>query len=193
MRKLFSRRPSAGLIVGFVALCVALGGGAYAASKSKKIDYKGLSKDARVKVLPISGTNAGTNCDPNSKTTFTSCTSVDLTTSSAFQRRVALTFNGVFNSAQATPAPPTPVIARGICQLQQDGQALKGTQINVEPRAHPDPTTPADPTDKNYGDGYGINIVTIPQGGKHTFSVACNELAGDLKVQQFQLSAMTVR
>jgi hypothetical protein len=196
MKKLFSRRPSAGLIVGFLALCVALGGGAYAASKSKKIEYKGLSKDARVKVLPVSATNAGTNCDPTSKTTFTSCVSVSLNTSSAFQRRVALTFNGVFNSAQTTPPPANPanfVIARGVCRLQQDGQPLNGSQISVQPSPHVNPTTAVDSTDKDYGDGYGINIVTVPAGGQHTYSVNCDELAGDLKVQQFQLSAMTVR
>ena len=193
MRKLFGRRPSAGAVIGFIALCVALGGGAYAASKGKKIEYKGLTKDARVKVLPVSATNAGTGCDPNSKTSYTSCTSVSLTTSSAFQRRVELTFNGVFNSAQTTPAPPTPVIARGECRLQLDGQPLNGTQIRVEPAAHTDPASPIDSNDKGYGDGYGINIVTTPQGGTHTYSVACNELAGDLKVNQFQLSAITVR
>jgi hypothetical protein len=194
MRKLFSRRPSAGVIVGFLALCVALGGGAYAAKKhGSKVPYKGLDKDARLKVLPISGTNAGTNCDPNSKTAFTTCTSVDLTTSSAFQRRVALTFNGVFNSVQPTPPPTPALIARGQCQLQLDGKALTGSQINVQPSAHIDPTPAVNTDDKNYGDGYGINIVTTPQGGKHTYSVACNELNGDLKVQQFQLSAMTVR
>jgi hypothetical protein len=193
MKKLFSRRPSAGLIVGFLALCVALGGGAYAASKSKKVPYKGLDKDARLKVLPVSSTNAGTNCDPNSKTTYTICSSVDTNVSTAFPRRVALTFNGVFNSAQTTPPPATPVIARGECRLQLDGQPLNGTQIRVEPTAHTDPTTPVDSNDKGYGDGYGINIVSTPQGGKHTFSVACNELAGDLKVQQFQLSALAVR
>ena len=70
MKKLFNHRPSAGAVIGFIALCVALGGGAYAASK-KKIEYKGLSKDARLKVLPVSGTNAGTNCNPNSATTYT--------------------------------------------------------------------------------------------------------------------------
>jgi hypothetical protein len=38
--------------------------------------------------------------------------------------------------------------------------------------------------------------VTTPQGGSHTFSVACNETSSspaDLKVKQFQLSAITVR
>jgi hypothetical protein len=193
MKKLVSRRPSAGLIVGFLALCVALGGGAYAAKKSSKVAYKGLSKDARLKVLPVSATNAGSSCDPNSKTTYTICTSVSLKTSSAFPRRTALTFNGVFNSAQTTPPPATPVIARGECRLQLDGQPLTGSQIRVQPTFHPDPTTPVDTNDKNYGDGYGSNIVTTPQGGDHTYSIACNELAGDLKVQQFQLSAITVR
>jgi hypothetical protein len=195
MKKLFSRRPSAGLIVGFVALCVALGGGAYAAKHSSKVTYKGLDKDARLKVLPVSATNAGTNCDPNSKTAYTTCSSVELSVSSAFPRRVALTFNGTFNSVQTTPAPPTPVIARGECRLQLDGQPLNGTQIRVQPTAHVDPTAAqqVDTNDKGYGDGYGINIVTTPQGGKHTYSIACNELAGDLKVNQFQLSALTVR
>jgi hypothetical protein len=195
MKKLVSRRPSAGLIVGFIALCVALGGGAYAA-KSSKVQYKGLSKDARLKVLPVSATNAGSSCDPNSKTTYTVCTSVTLKTSTAFPRRTALTFNGVFNSQQTTPPPVDPaddVIARGECRLQLDGQPLTGSQIRVEPLDHVDPTPAVDSNDKNYGDGYGSNIVTTPQGGEHTYSVACNELAGDLKVQQFQLSAMTVR
>jgi hypothetical protein len=195
MQKLFKRRPSAGLIVGFLALCVALGGGAYAAKKSKKITYKGLNKDARLKVLPVSATNAGSNCDPNSKTAYTICTSVSLKTSSAFPRRTALTFNGVFDSAQPTPTPPPAdqQVARGECRLQLDGQPLNGSQIRVQPRIHIDPTTPVDGNDKSYGDGYGINIVTTPQGGEHTYSVACNELNGDLKVQQFQLSALTVR
>ena len=35
--------------------------------------------------------------------------------------------------------------------------------------------------------------MTTPQGGKHTYSVACNEFSGDLRVKQFQLSAYTVR
>jgi hypothetical protein len=163
MRKLFKHRPSAGLIVGFIALCVALGGGAYAAT-SKKIEYKGLSKDARLKVLPVSSTNAST----------------------AFPRRIALVFDGTFNSVGANKA-------RGECRLQQDGAPLTGASIRVEPDIHVDPASPASTSDKNYGDGYGINIVTVPAGGKHTYSVACTEFSGDLRVRQFQLSAYTVR
>ena len=177
MRKLFKRRPSAGLVVGFIALCVALGGGAYAAT-SKKIEYKGLSKDARLKVLPVSATNAGTECDPTSATDFKICTSVDLSVSTAFPRRVALVFDGNFDSFGGPGA-------RGECRLQLDGQPLNGASVKVEPRQHA----------AGFGDGSGINIVTTPQGGKHTYSAACNEIAGsgDLRVRQFELSAYTVR
>ena len=175
MRKLFVRRPSAGAVIGFIALCLALGGGAYAATS--KVEYKGLSKDARLKVLPVGATNAGTNCDPTTEADYKICTSVDLNVSSAFPRRVALTFDGNFDANTAN--------ARGNCRLQIDGQPLNGTSIKVEPRTHT----------ADFGDGAGINIVTTPQGGKHTYSVACNEIngTGDLKVQQFQLSALTVR
>ncbi len=185
MKKLFSRRPSAGLVVGFIALCVALGGGAYAAT-NKKVEYKGLSKDARLKVLPVSSTNAGTECNPTSKTDYTICTSVNTNVSTAFPRRFALQFDGTFNSVGADKA-------RGECRLQLDGQPLNGTAIRVEPQIHVNPTSPGTSVDKDYGDGYGINIVTTPQGGKHTFSVACNESHGDLRVKQFQLSALSVR
>lgn len=181
MRKLFKRRPSAGVIIGFLALVVALGGGAYAAKKSSKVEYKGLSKDARLKVLPLSATNAGTNCDPTS-TTFTTCTSVSLNGSTAFPRRVMVVFNGTFDSATATQA-------RGECRLTLDNQALNGTTIKVQPTNHPAPNT-------DFGEGYGINIVTTPQGGQHTYGVACNETspaASDLRVRQFQLSAIQAR
>ena len=174
MRKLFSRRPSAGVIIGILALVLALGGGAYAASK--KIPYKGLDKDARLKVLPVSATNAGTApCDPTSNSTFTDCTSVSTTVSTAFPRRVMLTFDGIFDGVGG--------VSRGDCRLEADNNPINGTTIRVQTDVHT----------ANHGDGFGINIVTTPLGGKHTFSVACNETAGDLKVQQFQLSAITVR
>lgn len=177
MRKLFNRRPSAGAIIGLLALVLALGGGAYAATAKKKVPYKGLDKDARLKVLPISATNAGTApCDPTSATTFTDCTSVSTTVSTAFPRRVMLTFDGTFNGVAAG--------AQGDCRLEADNNPINGTTIKVE----------TDTTTATRGDGYGINIVTTPLGGKHTFTVACNEEAGgDLKVQQYQLSAITVR
>ena len=73
--------------------------------------------------------------------------------------------------------------ARGECRLEADGQLINGTTIKVEP-----PTTHT----TDHGSGYGINIVTTPLGGEHTFSVACNETAGDLRARQFQLSALTV-
>ncbi|HEY6636779.1 MAG TPA: hypothetical protein VIZ61_03760 [Solirubrobacterales bacterium] len=174
MRKLFKHRPSAGAVIGFVALCVALGGGAYAATKGKKVEYKGLSKDARLKVLGVSSTNAQTGttpCDPNSPTTFTKCTSVDVNGSTAFPRKYMLVFDGVIDGSAAE--------AKGQCRLEVDGTEINGTKTDVH--------TPGGL------EGYGINIVTTPQGGKHTFSVACNETTGDLKVPQFQLSAVQVR
>jgi len=179
MTKLLKRRPSAGAVIGFIALCVALGGGAYAAT-SKKVEYKGLSKDARLKVLPVSGTNAGgsdsggTDCDPNSSTTFTKCTSVGLNTSSAFPRKILLIFNGTFKSVGGA--------STGECRLQIDNDSVNGTATKIEVPSVADPKS------------YGINIVAKPsQGGQHTYSVNCKENSGDLRVSQFELSAATVR
>jgi hypothetical protein len=178
MRKLFERRPSAGAIIGVLALVLALGGGAYAAKKAK-VSYKGLAKETRLKVLPVSKTNANTGttpCDPTSAGTFTDCTSVSVTGSTGFPRRYMLVFDGTFSTAGAP--------ARGDCRLEADNNAINGTTIKVE----------ASTTGANHGDGYGINIVTTPLGGDHTFSIACNETgAADLKVEQFQLSAISVR
>lgn len=174
MRKLLKRRPSAGAVIGFIALCVALGGGAYAAT-SKKVEYKGLSKDARLKVLGVSKTNAQTGttpCDPTSSTTFTKCTSVDVDGSTGFPRKYLLVFDGTFDGGGSE--------ASGVCHLENEqGQEITGTKTNVH--------TPGGI------EGFGINIVTTPQGGKHTFSVACNETSGDLKVPQFELSAVQAR
>jgi hypothetical protein len=172
MRKLFKHRPSPGAVIAFVALCVALGGGAYAAT-SKKVEYKGLSKDARLKVLGVSSTNAQTGttpCDPTSSA-FTKCTTVNVDGSTAFPRRYLVVFDGTIDGGGST--------ANGICHLEVDNTELNGTKTNVH--------TPGGIQ------GVGINIVTTPQGGKHTISVACNETAGDVKVPQFELSAVQVR
>ena len=177
MKKLFSRRPSAGAVIGFIALCVALGGGAYAAT-SKKVEYKGLSKDARLKVLPVSATNAGgsdsggTDCDPNSSSTFTKCTSVSLQTSTGFPRKILLIFDGTVKAASGT--------ATGECRLQVDNDTVNGTTTKIDASA-------SDPK------SYGINIVAKPTGGTHTYSLNCNEISGDLRVTQYELSAATVR
>ena len=173
MKKLLKHRPSAGAVIGFVALCVALGGGAYAAT-SKKVEYKGLSKDARLKVLGVSKTNAQTGttpCDPTSATTFTKCTSVSVDGSTGFPRKYLLTFDGTFDGGGS--------LANGVCHLEVDNTEIVGTKTNVHTAGGIQ--------------GFGINIVTTPQGGQHTFSVACNETIGDLKVPQFELSAIQVR
>jgi len=173
MKKLFSRRPSAGLIVGFIALCVALGGGAYAAT-SKKVEYKGLSKDGRLKVLGVASTNANlttTPCDPTSSTEYKDCTSVQVNGSTGFPRRYFIVFDGVLNG---TGSP-----ASGECRLELDNTPLNGTTNKVHTEG-PDASV-------------GINIVTTPSGGKHEISVACNETAGDVKLPTYQLSATQVR
>jgi hypothetical protein len=172
MRKLFKRRPSAGAVIGFIALCVALGGGAYAATS--KVEYKGLSKEARLKVLPVGKTNAQTGttpCDPTSSTTFTKCTSVSVDGSTGFPRKYLLTFDGTFDGGGS--------LANGVCHLEVDNTEIIGTKTNVHTAGGIQ--------------GFGINIVTTPQGGQHTLSVACNETLGDLKVPQFELSAIQVR
>lgn len=172
MRKLFKRRPSAGAVIGFIALCVALGGGAYAATS--KVEYKGLSKDARLKVLPVGKTNAQTGttpCDPTSSTTFTKCTSVSVDGSTVSPRKYLLTFDGTFDGGGS--------LANGVCHLEIDNTEIIGTKTNVHTAGGIQ--------------GFGINIITTPQGGQHTLSVACNETLGDLKVPQFELSAIQVR
>ena len=175
MRKLFSRRPTAGTVIAFIALCVALGGGAYAATH-KKVEYKGLSKDARLKVLGVGKTNAQTGttpCDPASSSTFTKCTSVDVEGSTGFPRKYLLVANFNADGGGST--------ANGVCHLENEtGQEITGTKTNV----HVPGSGVA---------GFGINIVTTPQGGKHTFSLACTESSGDLKLPQFELSAVQTR
>jgi hypothetical protein len=168
MRKLF-KRPSPATVIAFIALCVALGGGAYAAS-SKKVEYKGLSKDARLKVLGVAKTNAQTGttpCDPANSTTFTKCTSVDVDGSTGFPRKYLLVADGTANGGN------------GVCHLEVDNTEINGTKTNVRGEAGLA--------------GFGINIVTTPQGGQHSFSLACTEESGDLRVHQFELSAVQVR
>ncbi len=174
MKKLLGRRPSAGAVIGFIALCVALGGGAYAAT-SKKVEYKGLSKDARLKGLGVASTNAQTGttpCDPASSSTFTKCTSVDVNGSTGFPRRYLVVVDGTVDGGGAQ--------AKGVCHIDLDGVEINGTKTNVH-----DPGTGTA--------SFGINIVTTPQGGKHTISLACTETVGDLKVPQFELSAVQTR
>jgi len=168
MKKLF-KRPSPATVIAFVALCVALGGGAYAAT-AKKVEYKGLSKDARLKVLGVGSTNAQTGttpCDPASTTTFTKCTSVDVNGSTGFPRKYLLIADGTANGGN------------GVCHLEVDNQEINGTKTNVRGDAGEN--------------AFGINIVTTAQGGKRSFSLACTEQTGDLKVHQFELSAVQVR
>jgi len=172
MRKLFSKRPSPAMIVAMIALVAVAGGTAYAASK---VTYKGLDKDARLKVLPFSKTASGINCDPNAPGTYVDCATVNVDGSTGFPRKYYISFDGNYEGIGGA--------ARGDCRLEADNTPIAGTTIRVE--------APTKTTD--HGSGYGINIITAPLGGKHTLSVACNENANDLRVRQFQLSAFQVR
>lgn len=173
MRKLFSKRPSPAMIVSMIALIAAMGGTAYAA---KKITYKTLDKDARLKVLPYSKSQVGTaQCNPNASATYTDCLTLSVNGSTGFPRKYYVQFNGTFDGVGGQ--------SRGDCRLESDNTPIPGTTIRVDT-----PTHQAD-----HGDGYGINVVTPPLGGAHTLSVACNESFGDLRVHQYQLSAFAIR
>ena len=148
MKKLLSRRPSAGTVIAFIALCVALGGGAYAAT-AKKVEYKGLSKDARLKTLGVGKTNAPTG----------------------FPRKYLVVVDGTIDGGGS--------VADGVCHVEIDGSEVNGTKTAVR-------TAGAIQS-------FGINIVTTAQGGKHNIALACNETTGDLKVSQYELSAVQVR
>ncbi len=173
MRKLFKKRPSPAMIVGMVALIAALGGTAYAA---KKITYKGLDKDARLKVLPFSKSQTGSNqCDPNAAGTYVDCLTLSVNGSTGFPRKYYISFDGTFDGVGGA--------ARGDCRLEADNTPITGTTIRIDTPTHTG----------EHGAGYGINVITAPLGGTHTLSVACNQNAGDLRVHQYQLSAFQVR
>jgi hypothetical protein len=161
------------MIVAMIALIAAMGGTAYAA---KKITYKGLDKDARLKALPYSKSQTGANtCDPSAPATYTDCLTLSVNGSTGFPRKYYIQFNGTFDGVGGD--------ARGDCRLEADNNPIAGTTIRVETPTHTG----------QHGDGYGINIVTPPLGGVHSLSVACNENNGDLRVHQYQLSAFAVR
>jgi hypothetical protein len=175
MRKLFDRRPSPAMIVGIIALIAALGGGAYAATAKKKVTYKGLDKEARLKVLPFSKTATGTNCDPTVNDTFLDCATVNVDGSTGFPRKWYVSFTGTFDGVGG--------IARGDCRLEADGNPIAGTTRRFEVDNHTG----------EHGEGYAIDVITPPLGGKHAISIACDDAANDLRIHQFQLSAFQVR
>jgi hypothetical protein len=177
MRKLarFERRPSPAMIVGIIALIAALGGGAYAATAKKKVTYKGLDKDARLKVLPFSKTASGTACNPTANDTFLDCATVNVDGSTGFPRKYYVSFTGTFDGVGG--------VARGDCRIEADNNPIAGTTRRFEV-----PTHTAD-----HGEGFSISAITGPLGGKHAISVACDDAANDLRIHQFQLSAFQVR
>jgi hypothetical protein len=174
MRKLFERRPSPAMIVGLIALVAAMGGGAYAATK-KKVTYKGLDKEARLKVLPFSKNVNGTDCNPTAAGTFVDCATVNVDGSTGFPRKYYVSFSGTFDGVGG--------VSRGDCRIEADNNPITGTTRRFEAETHT----------SDHGEGYALTAITGPLGGKHAISVACNENAGDLRVHDFSLSAFQVR
>ena len=150
MRKLFKRRPSAGSSSAFWRWC--LPSAAVYAAKKAKVTYKGLDKDARLKVLPAGKTNANTGSTP-----VTRPAPGPSPTAPHLGRRfdgVPLSLHGIFDGTFSTAG----IAARGDRRLEADNNPINGTTIKVE----------ATTSGANHdGDGYGINIVTTPLGGQH--------------------------
>ena len=173
MKKLKLRRPTPAMIVAMVASDRRRR--RHGLRGQAKITYKGLDKDARLKVLPFSKTATGTNCDPLNAGTYVDCATVNVDGSTGFPRKYYISFDGNFEGIGGP--------GRGDCRLEADNAPISGTTIRVE----------APVKTSQHGSGYGINIITAPLGGKHTLSVACNENENNLMVRQFQLSAFQVR
>ena len=175
MRKLFSKRPSPAMIVAMVALIAAMGGTAYAA---KKITFKGLDKDARNKVLPVSKSKTTPQCDPVD-TNYADCGTVTIKQSQAFPRRTMIVVDGTFSTDGDG--------ARGECRLVVDNAATPVNNAFAKLGAN------AGVHEPDYHAGFGLNTITAPLGGTHTYSVKCNEQETDIKFHDIQISAIGIR
>jgi hypothetical protein len=173
MSKLFKRRPSPAMIVATVALIAAAGGTAYAA---KAITYKNLDKDARNKVLPVSKARTTSECDPTT-TTYVDCGTVTIKQSQQFPRRTLIVADGTFSTDGNG--------ARGECRLEVDGALVNNAfaKLGDNTGVHTN----------DYHAGWGLNTITSPLGGSHSYSVKCNEQESDIKFHDVQLSAIGVR
>lgn len=175
MRKLFAKRPSPAMIVAMVALIAAVGGTAYAATK---ITYKTLDKDARNKVLPIGKSKTTSECDPTS-TDYLDCGTLTLKQSQEFPRRTMIVVDGTF-STDGTGA-------RGECRLVVDNASTPVNNAFVKLGDNSGVHT------NDYHAGFGLNTITSPLGGSHTYSVKCNEQETDIKFHDIQLSVIGIR
>jgi kynureninase len=168
------RRPSASMVVAVVALVAALGGTAVAAGK---ISFGSLSKETKQKVLPYGASASQTvTCDPTDAT-FKTCVQATVKVSAQFQRRMLVVADGTYTT-DATGA-------KGTCRLQVDGQPIGTGVARIG-------STTATHTGDN-GAGFGLNAIAPSLGGSHTYSLACNQGANDLKIQDASITAMTMR
>jgi hypothetical protein len=173
MRRILKRRPSAGVVIGVIALVAALAGTAVAGTK---IHFSSLAKDTKQKVLPYGSSTSATNCDPVNLT-FVTCTQANLNVSKNFPRRAMLVANGTFTTGPAAAAA-------GTCRLTMDGQQLGiAMRIGAAINTH----------EGERGDGFGLNTIAPSTGGNHAYAVQCNETEGNLKIQDSALTAITLR
>jgi hypothetical protein len=173
-RYLKRHRPSASMVVAVVALVAALGGTAVAAGK---ISFGSLSKETKQKVLPYGSSASQTvPCDPTDAT-FKTCVQATVKVSQQFQRRMLVIADGTYTTDAGG--------AKGACRLQVDGTPI-GTGLARIGSAAGDHSG-----DK--GAGFGLNAIAQPLGGSHTYSLACNQGANDLKIQDASITAITLR
>ena len=173
MRDKLRRRPSAGVVIGVIALVAALGGTAIAGTK---IHFSSLAKDTKQKVLPYGSSASATGCDPTNLT-FVTCVQANLNVSKNFPRRALLDANGTFVTGPAAGAA-------GTCRLTMDGQQLGAAmRLGAGLNTH----------EGERGDGFGLNTIGPSTGGNHTYAVQCNETEGNFKVQDASITAITMR
>jgi hypothetical protein len=175
MRLKFRKRPSAGVVIGVIALVLALGGTAIAGSK---IHFGDLGKDTKQKVLPYGATTAITTpCDPTDAATFKECATATLSVSKAYPRRAMVVVDGTFTTG--------PAGGRGTCRLQVDGQP-QGTavaRLGAAAGAH----------EGQHGDGFGMNAIVQPLTGSHRYALACNETEGNIEIDDAYMTVITLR
>jgi hypothetical protein len=173
MRKRLMRRPSAGAVIGVIALVAALGGTAIAGNK---IHFDSLAKDTKQKVLPYGSAASNTGCDPTTLV-YVTCVQANLNVSKNYPRRAMVVANGTFTTGPAAAAA-------GTCRLTMDGQQIGAlTRLGAAMNTH----------EGERGDGFGLSTIAPSIGGNHAYALQCNETEGNLKVQDSSITTITLR
>ena len=173
MRKQLTRRPSAGVVIGVIALVAALGGTAIAGNR---IHFDMLAKDTKQKVLPYGSAASNVNCDPTTQT-YATCVQTNLNVSKNFPRRAMIVANGTFTTGPAAAAA-------GTCRLTMDGAQIGAvTRLGAGMNTH----------EGERGAGFGLNTIAPSIGGNHAYALQCNETEGNIKIQDSSITTITLR